>query len=97
LLAGLPVNVNVLAERAAGVNLPLGDGGLLGGEKPGTRLAPHCLRQAVIRAMASFRVMSAGTAGLATSNGTFGNRTTTHGFGLSQFRSDLSNTRWDIG
>jgi len=89
--------VDFSAERAAGRHLSLGEGGLLGGEKPGTRLASHRLGQAVIRAVASFRVLGAGTAGPATSDSALGNRTAAHGLGLSQLGSDLANTGWDIG
>jgi len=97
MLAGFPVVFKVSAKLAAGYDLLLGDSGLLGGKKPRTRLTPDSLGQAVIRTMAGFRVMGAGAAGLAATDGAFGNRTAAHGLGLSQITSDLANTGWNNG
>jgi hypothetical protein len=84
LLAGLPIGVDTFAKFAPGRNLLLGHSGLLGGQKPRTRLACYGLSQAVVRTVASLGIPSAGAARLAALDRAFGNRTAAHRLRVSQ-------------
>ena len=87
----------MFAELAASRDLLPGDCGLLGREKPGTRLAPYGLSQAEVGAVTGFGVGGAGATGLAAPNGAFGNRAAAHGLWLSQRCGELANLGGDIG
>lgn len=87
----------MFAELAASRDLLPCESGLLGGEKPRTRLAPNRLSEAVVRAVAGFGVGGAGATGLAAPDGAFGNRAAAHGLWLSQCCGEIANLGGDIG
>src|ERR1700686_3036522 len=97
LFARLPVGIDVLAKLAAGCDLLLGEGGLLGAQKSGSRLTSDRLSQAVIRTVARIGIIGAGTACLSALDRALGNRASPHGLWHGQFVSKLTDRRWDIG
>lgn len=84
----------MFAKLASGRDLLLGHSGPLGGEKAGSRLACHRLSQAEIRTMAGFGVIGASAACLAALDGSWGKRTATHRFWLSQIGGQLADPWW---
>jgi hypothetical protein len=85
----------MFAKLAPGGDLLENHRGLLVGQKPRPRLA-HGLSQAVIRTVASFGVVGAGTARFTSPKGAFGERAAAHGLRVSQLVGELAYARRDL-
>ena len=84
-------------KLAAGIDLPLGQSGLFGGEEARLRLASYGMREAVIRTVTSFGVLRTSATRLAALDRTVGQGTAAHGLGIGQLGGELAYLGRSIG